>query len=383
MDEDELRQLMLAADVPPSGADVRRAVADGRRARARRMVFSSTAAGVAVLAAVGTFAAFGPMRAGPSGIEPPATGGTRSAGGAPASGCTAAYLEVPAGTTAMARAIDPAGNLIGGFVDPQHPHPARWGEGGLLERLQGVTGDVADIGADGSVVGYEVNQADESTGWVLAGAQKIELARLSGYRWTNPSAVNASGVVAGWVHGQSLDQTAPVTWSRDGAVHALRVPAGAGDKDVLSATARGIGDDGTVVGGVHGVPVAWAPDGTPRALPLPAGSQGGQAWAVAGKYAYGSAGPTAVRWDLTAGTVTELPPGGDLGARAGTAGGMALLTGNGSDVPAQRVALNGVSDPLTGPHGEPAMAFAISADGTTIAGVVAEGEGRPAVWHCR
>ncbi|GAA2389943.1 hypothetical protein [Dactylosporangium salmoneum] len=383
MDEDELRQLMLAADVPASGADVRQAIADGRRARGRRMVFSSTAAGVAVLAAVGTFVAFGPMRAGPSGIEPPAAAGGRSAGG-PASSCSAAYLEVPAGTTAMVTAIDPAGNLVGGYLDPQHPGPVRWREGQLLERLPGVTGAVVDIGVDGSVVGYEANEADESTGWVLIGAQKIELARLSGYRWTNPSAVNASGVVAGWVHGESLDQSTPVTWSRDGAVHALRVPAGVGDKDVLSATARGIGDDGTVVGDVHGVPVVWAPDGTPRALPLPAGSQGGTAWAVAGKYAYGSAGPAAVRWDLIAGTVTELPRGGDFGARAGTAGGTALLTGDGADVPAQRVALNGVSDPLTGPRGEPAMAFAISDDGTTIAGVVVNGgDGRPAVWHCR
>ncbi|WP_433607353.1 hypothetical protein ACQP2P_32565 [Dactylosporangium sp. CA-139114] len=46
-----------------------------------------------------------------------------------------------------------------------------------------------------------------------------------------------------------------------------------------------------------------------------------------------------------------------------------------------RVAVNGAVDELRGPGGEVAWAFAMSADGRTIAGVIATAE-LPLGWRC-
>ena len=109
-------------------------------------------------------------------------------------------------------------------------------------------------------------------------------------------------------------------------------------------------------------------------------------YAIAGRYAYGNAGTNAARWDLTAGTVTLLGEVGDFGARDGAADGSALLPalpGRG-DHATELVSTDGRPDTVAGPHGEPVLAVAISADGRTIAGMIVEGDtGRPAVWHCR
>ncbi|GAA0793853.1 hypothetical protein [Spirilliplanes yamanashiensis] len=383
MDEDELRHLMLAAEVPPGNADVRRAMAAGRR-RNRRRTLAAAGAGVAVLAAVGAVVAFEPLRAGPDApAGPPAPTAT-----APAPGrCTPTLLDTPGGATGTVTAIDPGGTIAGGGLAGQPPRAILWRDGAVADLPADATGTVADVAGD-TVVGYTAPGPGQSTGWVWRGGAVTTLAALDGHPWTRPHAVNAAGVVAGWVQGTAPDDTAPVTWSPDGTVRRLTLPPIPGVTG--PSTARDIADDGTIAGEAHGIPVVWSPDGTPRLLPLPDGARTGTAWAVAGPFVYGSAGGVEVRWDLSVPTLTKtstLPDTGPLGARAGTADGTALLPGDGLQRTAMRIGLDYggpvPADRLLGPDGELAIATAISADGTTIAGTVLDGDrGRPAIWHC-
>lgn len=375
-----LRDLMLAVDMPPSGADVHRATANGRRQVRRRTIMTSGAAGIAVIAAVGTFVAFGPMRAGPYGNS--AGGGVLSAPpkSAPTNRCTAAELPLPAGVTdVFVAAIDPTGTIVAGQSDPQ---PTLWKDG-KAEKLPGVSGTAVAVAADGTVVGYATNEQDNSTGWVFRNGAATNLAKLSGYKWTNPNAVNAHGEIAGWVHGASLDDTAPVLWSADGTVHKLTVPHGVGNAGEKSVMARDIADDGTVVGSVHGVPMLWEPGGTPQALPLPAGVTTGAANAIAGHYVYGTAGADPARWDLSTGKVTLLQSVGDFGAKDGTADGAALLPATDNGKVSLLVGLDGRADPLTGPKGARSVALAVSTDGSTVAGMTLATPPHPLLWHCR
>ncbi|MER7276191.1 hypothetical protein ABT369_17210 [Dactylosporangium sp. NPDC000244] len=105
-------------------------------------------------------------------------------------------------------------------------------------------------------------------------------------------------------------------------------------------------------------------------------------WGIAGQYAYGgTADGTPLRWDLGAGTVTSLERIADIGAKTGSVDGDALVVGDPAGATTRRVAVDGTVDELRGPGGELAVAFAMSADGRTIAGVIAPAE-FPMVWRC-
>jgi len=378
MYEDELHDLMLAVEVPVSKADVHKAIVKGRRQARVRAALVSGATGVVVVAVVGAFVALRPQ---PETSEPQQGPPSHAA---PVKGCVGTALALPKGTTeATVKAIDPTGEIVAGYIGTESPKPVVWKGEGAPELLPGVAGVAVAVATDGTVVGYDANQADESVGWVYRNGRATNLAKVNGYKWTNPNAINASGVIAGWVHGEALDDTAPVVWAADGTVHKLTVPQGVGHQDVHAATARDVADDGTVVGAVRDVPMLWKPDGTPQALPLPSGVDNGMAMAVAGSYAYGNTSDGPVRWDLRTGQVVKLPPNGDFGAWDGSANGFALLPGD-RDKSALRVGLDGQTDSFTAPNNEKALPFAISADGATVAGVGAVGEdtAHPVVWHC-
>jgi uncharacterized membrane protein len=182
-----------------------------------------------------------------------------------------------------------------------------------------------------------------------------------------------------------------VTWSPNGTVHKLRLPS-SNRPGERSGTARDIADDGTIVGEANGFPMLWWPDGTPEGLGTPWGDENksGIAWAIAGRYVYGSGGGAETRWALQDGSLfstASLPDAGELGARAGTADGTALLAGDGLEKPAGRIGLDDKGpvpiDELLGPDGEMATATAISADGNTIGGIVlGGGRDRPTIWRC-
>lgn len=276
-------------------------------------------------------------------------------------------------------AIDPTGTIVAGENGLK---PILWKDG-KAEELPGVTGEVTAVAADGTVVGYSTDEQDNSTGWVFRNGTATTLAKVSGYKWTNPNAINAHGVIAGWVHGTSLDDTAPVVWAADGTVHKLTVPHGVGSAGERAAMARDIADDGTVVGLVHGVPIVWEPGGTPRALPLPAGVTTGAAYAITGHFVYGDAGGDPARWDLSTGKVTLLQRVSDFGAKDGTADGAALMPTTEEGKVSVLVGLDGRTDPLTDPKGARAVPTVVSTDGSTVAGFTFEPPPRALLWHCR
>ena len=386
MDENELKGLMLAVEVPPSSADVQEAMDTGRR-RNRGRALLAAGAGVAVFATIGTFVVTGPMRAGPH--DTAGTPGTVATAQAK-NRCVPTLLETPGGAPGTVMAIDPDGTQVGGQLNVNPPQAILWREGRVVDLPADATGMIADVVGD-TVVGYSTTPADENTGWVWRDGKVTTLAKLKGYQWTRPHAVNAKGVIAGWVHGTASEETIPVTWSPDGTVRKLRLPS-TWRPDDPSATARDIADDGTVVGEVDGFPMLWWPDGTPEGLSAPWSTENtrGVAWAIAGRYVYGGADGFETRWALQDDSLFStgtLPDAGELGARAGTADGTALLAG-GLDKPAGRIGLDDKGpvpvDELRGPNGEMAMAVAISADGNTIGGTVLDGDrGRPTIWRCR
>ena len=379
--ENELRDLMLAVDVPPSRADVRRATVTGRRQARRRTIITGGTAGIAVLAAVGTVVAFGPVWAGShgrlTGLGVPSTPPTS----APAGRCTPAELPLPSGVTdVVVTAIDPTGTIVAGDGGAQQTTPILWKDG-KAEVLPGVSGTVVAVSADGTVVGYATNSQDDSTGWVYRNGKATNLAKLSGYKWTNPNAIDARGDIAGWVHGTSLDDTVPVVWSADGVARRLTVPHGVGNAGENAVMARDIGDNGSVVGFAHGVPMLWKPGATP--LELPPGVTTGAADAIAGHYAYGTAGAYPARWNLDTGKVTLLQSVGDVGAKDGTEDGTALLPATDPGKVSLLVREDGRTDPLTGPKGAPAVALAVSTDGSTVVGMTAADPPHPLLWRCR
>ncbi|WP_199514184.1 hypothetical protein [Nucisporomicrobium flavum] len=386
MDEAELKGLMLAVEVPPGGADVQQAMDTGRR-RNRGRALLAAGAGVAVVAAVGAFVATAPMRAGPQHTAgQPDTVVTPQAKGR----CVPTLLETPGGATGRVTALDPGGTMAGGQLNGNPPTAILWKDGKVVDLPAAATGTIADVVGD-TVVGYSTNEEGGSSGWVWRDGKVTTLAKVKGYPGTHPQAVNAKGVIAGWVQGTAPDDTVAVTWSPDGTVHQLPRPSTRRPDDHSSA-ARDIADDGTIVGEAAGLPMLWWPDGSPEGLGAAWENEGtrGIAWAIAGRYVYGVADGFETRWVLNERSlfsVATLPDAGELGARAGTADGTALLAGDGLQKPAGRIGLDDKGpvpvDELPGPHGEMAIAVAISADGNTIAGTVLDGDrSRPAIWRC-
>lgn len=400
----ELRALMLAVDVPAGGADLHRAITAGRRAR-RRTALTGATAGVAVLAAVGTFVAFGPMRAGPSRVEGPAATATlvpSASGGASASAgplpalsarpltdakgavvtCRSTALALPAGAVdGFTTSIDPTGRLVGGHVGNTSPVPVIWRDG-RPEAVPGVTGRVQDVASDGTAVGVSGGE-EGAKGWLVRGGKVTALTLPPGYRTATPAAVNSSGVAVGLVGtGQGPFDGAPARWSADGAVHLLTVPAGIGRPE-LGSGAQDIADDGTVVGTANGVAMRWSPDGTPHPLAVAvSGTPDSRAQSIAGHYAFGVDNGAAVRWDLQTGQAVVLRPSGAFSSRGGTPGGRAIVSGDGS-APSVLAADGGAAVALEGPNRETSGLTGMSLDGRIIAGNLISGATtQPVTWTC-
>ncbi len=385
-DQERLRELMLAVDVPPTNADIQRAKATGRR-RARR---NRVAIGVAAMLAVSGTAY---LTANSVGRQPMPPGQLPSG---PVADCTFDVVQVPAGSQARAVAVDPAGQTVVGTI-----YTAQWQgnavrfEDGRIVPYPGATGNAVAISADGLLVGYdEVDQESHTLAWTYRDGKKTMLAKLDGFLYTVAEAVNARGDVVGAAMGDALDDTVPVIWPAEtpGTVRRLAVPAGFGEPRTTDSRAVGVSDDGTVVGSAHGAPIRWAPDGTPSALPVPAGYRHARPAALRGHYVYGSVNVVAehrnaaVRWDLTDGTMKVLD-GVPENVTDGTPGGWSLTTGDDSRQPA-RVTPDGDAESLPRPQsgsaatGMDVFASSISDDGATIAGTTGGAKPRPVIWHC-
>ncbi|WP_326999868.1 hypothetical protein OHA72_32635 [Dactylosporangium sp. NBC_01737] len=385
MHEDEhLRDLMLAVDVPPTTADIGLAIATGRR-QARRGSIVAGAAAALVVAAGTTYAL---------GVTAPGGGDRGVQAGPPTDAsyadCTVDVLDVtgPAGSPA----VDPAGRTVVGTV------------GGVVVRFDdgravpypGATGEVVAVNDAGVIAGYdEVDQASHMLAWTYRNGTKTMLAKLPGYDYTFPTAVNARGDVVGGAMGEANDDTVPVLWPADqpGKVRALAMPAGYGHPNTGGSQAVGLTDDGVVVGNVHGAPVRWSPDGTPSLLPTPPGHEYATVMVLRGGIVYGMAAVigenrvVALRWDMGIDLVTVLV-GVPYDVTDGTPGGWMITTGGDYNQPTrvtpQRTVERLPLPPgvLLPPNGPGAVATTISDDGRTITGATAADDRRPLVWHC-
>ena len=383
-EEAELHDLMVALDVPPTRADVQKAIATGRRRDRRRTVFGAAAAVLVVAGAAGYLSTQvhrdtrpGPPPAGPPSVAAP-----------PPPGCVVETYPIPAGRSdGSVNAVDDnGGHLVGALYTGDVATPVAWKDGKPVP-LAGATGTPVAVNTNGVVAGFQTNQQDEYQAWIWHDGQFTMLAKVKGYKWTMPLAINAKGDVVGYAMGDALDINAPVLWpaGKPGTVVKLRLPAGVGAKGVSMSRATGIDEHGTIVGVVKGVPVRWLADGTAKALPLPAAdNNGGYVNAIRGRFAfgvfYGKSTVEVVRWDLTTGTVTSL--GADSGGMlSGTFGGAVVTWGEAGN-PAARITPDGKRIPLAAPKGGPGVAVATSGDGTTIVGFSASDRHQPVVWHC-
>jgi hypothetical protein len=166
---------------------------------------------------------------------------------------------------------------------------------------------LADVNAFGVAVGFsfDANTSAPLTPWIY---QDGEVSALPGVASGQAWAVNDRGDVAGT---SSTNGARPVRWPAGGGTVRLPLPAGA-----VSGEARGIDEDGTVVGFYtdadaidHGV--AWRADGARVVLAPPAGlGPETRAFGIRNGWIFGLAtGPNGfvpVRWHLPTQTVQPL-----------------------------------------------------------------------------
>ncbi|GAA2350529.1 hypothetical protein [Dactylosporangium salmoneum] len=266
-DERAVRLLTPLRQEPqrPSTVDVRRAVVRGER---RRMTLRVASVAVVVLAVlVGGWAVASP-EAGPKPAPWPAASGTRppdsglSPGVTPLQ-CTAYPLELPprAAGGGTVTGSDPSGQyIIGTGIDGGTGLALLWDDTkyGVVNAPDGL--QLQGVNTHGVAVGATYGK--KHVPWVVQGGVARLLAHPDGVDAV-PYAINGKGQIAGSIHNQ------PVLWADpDAAPVPLRLP-GPG----YSGVARGIAEDGTVVGellnGDRSAAYVWSPDGTPRMLPAP------------------------------------------------------------------------------------------------------------------
>ncbi|GAB3846804.1 hypothetical protein [Dactylosporangium cerinum] len=139
----------------------------------------------------------------------------------PYAACTVETIQAmgPAGMIA----VDPAGRTVVGTVGGT---AVRF-EGGRAVPYAGATGQVIAVNDAGLIIGYDdVDQASHQLAWQYRDGTKTTLAKLAGYPYTFPTAVNARGDVVGAAMGDAGDDTVPVLWPADrpGTVQALSMP---------------------------------------------------------------------------------------------------------------------------------------------------------------
>ncbi|MFG1674428.1 hypothetical protein [Micromonospora sp. NPDC049282] len=420
----------------PSRVNIERAIADGRRRRARRGIAYTGAAAVTALAVAVASVAAGahwPTQPAATGTastavanatQPPyvipGTPGWSVPAATPPTRCTLDRLPVPDNApAAVVSGAEPTGRYLVGRSYPKTGgyqaviwHDGRADKvmlpGDLEESLQ-------DVNSAGTAVGWSFTGSGEAdTGPVPYVYHDGKVSRLPGVRRGSAYAINNAGAIVGDDSGD-----AALVWP-SATTEPIRLPLPAG---ASRATARDIDEDGTVVGTmtVGGrstpsaagiaptVPYVWLPDGTHRQLPMPTidGVQAATAsvtsvrngWAigVAGRdtKTLGSGSPggadraaatRAVRWHIQTGEVRvfdELR----FGAEATNAHGWQVGTDRqGRAVfrtDAATVVLPDLADPP--PGGLSTIATTLSDDGRTIAGQSDDSTGKlqAIVWRCR
>ncbi|WP_433054880.1 hypothetical protein [Dactylosporangium sp. CS-033363] len=359
-------------------------LAHAKRAQRRRAVLASTAAaaGVAVVAVAVALV----VR--PSGG--PAVPAVVPASSAPvAAGCSVDRLPLPAGvTSASTVGADPSGRYVIGVRYPSDDStPAvsiLWTDN--RPALLPADFRAVAVNASGLVVGEHGRLEDRRAAVIKDGAA-IDLPLPAGGQFTDVTGVNARGEITGhtFLAGSAVRGT---VWPSVGVQPRLLQ---AGGKDTYAV---GVTDDGTSVGtiGEREKPYRWAADGTGKALPVPDGYRGGEARAVNGDWAIGTASTSRggadgkdeltatevpVRWNLRTGALAH----GFQIAAEGVAADGTVLGRVGKDVPG--VWRDGTVVTLPMPPGaERGAAMAAVGDGHTIIGWTTAAAGpTPLVWR--
>jgi uncharacterized membrane protein len=268
----------------PSTVDVRRAIADGRRRRARRGVAYAGAATVTALAVAGASVAGGlvtgePPPAGSSG-GPPTTAAARPKGEytipgtsdwrptvvPPPSSCTLKRLPAPDGAPmALISGGDPTGHYHVGRSYPRAGgyQAVIWHNG--TPRKVMLPGDLEealrDVNSKGTAVGWSFAGGEGDMGPVPYAYDGGKVVKLQGVRRGSASAINEAGAIVG-----DDDAGHALVWPSVTA-KPIRLPVPAGTS---GATAADIDEDGTTVGTIDNERAyVWFADGTHRALPVP------------------------------------------------------------------------------------------------------------------
>jgi uncharacterized membrane protein len=414
--EKELLRTLDDEPRTPSTVDIRRAIADGRRRRARRGVGYAGAATVTALAVAGVSVAGGvvtdsPPQAGTTGEPPttasaapkgeftiPGTAGWSAPPATPPTACTLERLPVPdREPMALVSGGDPTGRYLVGRSYPKGGgyQAVIWHDGTPQKVM--LPGDLEeslrDVNSKGTAVGWSFAGGEGDSGPVPYAYHDGKVSKLPGVRRGSALAVNEAGAVVG-----DDDSGHPLVWpSVTAAPIRLPVPAGAS-----GGTAVDIDEDGTTVGNIgENQAYVWFPDGTHRALPVPDldGKPGAvtrvfairNGWATglashedAAKGLPASGGGVSVRWHVRTGEVIALD---GLTGSADATNAQGWQVGIGRRDRAVLIAgETTVTLPDLAKPGElSTIANTLSDDGRTIAGQSDDATDtiQPVVWHCQ
>lgn len=423
MIDDEWARTLLAdpgiGTEPPSKVDPRLAVRKGRqRLRRRRTTIAVTAAGVAVLAVTG-LPLLAPASNAP-GLPPvaenraSATPSTRGNPPAAPTHCRRERLDLPARATAgHIFGGEPSGRYaVGEVLIDDKDVPVLWEGTRPVVLGKPVPGHLQAmaVNSSGTVVLAMQTDGGDRLSWTHRDGRFTQLGGV-GY---SAVAINARGDVVGtWADNPGIHP--PAIWPA-GQTGNPRVLNGGDPGDHTAASARGIDDDGTVVGTIASLgrydnrtspppdsgarAVYWPADGGPaRELP-PLPGFGRTTWVlgVRSGMAVGHVaridpdkdrrGNRAVVWDLAAGTVTvddRLAYAGDVTPHGWVVGRSSKEAPAGQVAPSVAVfAGNVVELPMASlPLPDSGGGISISDDGRVIYGSAFDKGGlQPMRWLC-
>jgi uncharacterized membrane protein len=266
----ELDLLRSLDDEPrtPSTVDVHRAIAVGRRRRARRAAGYAGAAAVTALAVAGVSVGGGLLsRTAPDAAAPVAAPkGPSSITSPPPTSCALERLPAPDNAPmALVSGADGSGRYVVGRSYPKGGgyQAVLWHDGkGRNVALPGNLQELlTDVNSTGTAVGWSYAGEGDDTAQVPYVYRDGEVSKLPGVPRGSAEAINDAGAIAG-----NDDRFGPVVWP-SATAKPVRLPVPAGTSD---AKATDIDEDGTTVGTLDNeIPYVWFPDGAHRALPMP------------------------------------------------------------------------------------------------------------------
>ncbi|GAB3959853.1 hypothetical protein [Micromonospora vulcania] len=266
-----------------------------------------------------------------------------AAPGATAIACTISTLPYPTDTyRAEANAVDPTGRFVAGAAlrvsdSGNQSLLLLWDRDQLTTIESSIVGDVADVNADGVVIGN--GWADTGIGqpWRYRDG-RVELLPVVPSTGIAVTAINENGDIVGYGSDIVPGAWVALRWpaARPGTVEVLDAPA--------NAMPSGITANGTIVGsaGDFGAWTGWVRRPNGRIAPLTApGAEWTMVGAAAGRWAIGQVGlggtsPVKVRWDLRDGSYTTLDQQlaglGDVNTKGVVVGGDRVVRGSTSRV---------------------------------------------------